>query len=161
MAALDMKGAYPLDARTIDAVVRRTSPGNFALGYLDRLSFAVFYVGRADVDLRSGLHRWVGIPSRYERYAPATKAPWRLSPRAGVPQRAPALGRVDASEGGYTHFAYSYASSPAAALEKQCLNYADFGGSAGLDNARHPESAAGGREDVARSSCARRASRFL
>ena len=39
----------------------------------------------------------------------------------------------------YTHFKFSYATSPKAAFEKECMNYHDFGGSAKLDNKQHPE----------------------
>ena len=46
---------------------------------------------------------------------------------------------VDSS---YTRFAYSYAISAAAAFEKECRNYDEFGGSGGLDNAARPVSAA-------------------
>jgi hypothetical protein len=44
-------------------------------------------------------------------------------------------------ESSYTRFAYSYASSAEAAFEKECRNYDDFGGSAGLDNEAHPDPA--------------------
>uniref|UniRef100_A0A7V3J9S8 GIY-YIG nuclease family protein n=1 Tax=candidate division CPR3 bacterium TaxID=2268181 RepID=A0A7V3J9S8_UNCC3 len=39
----------------------------------------------------------------------------------------------------YTHFKFSYATSPKAAFEKECRNYHDFGGSAELDNEYHPK----------------------
>lgn len=39
----------------------------------------------------------------------------------------------------YTHFKFSYATSPKAAFEKECKNYHDFGGSEKLDNDKHPE----------------------
>lgn len=38
----------------------------------------------------------------------------------------------------YSHFKYSYASSPKAAFEKECENYHDFGGEEKLDNEIHP-----------------------
>ncbi len=41
--------------------------------------------------------------------------------------------------GKYKRFMFSYASSPKAAFEKECLNYHDFGGSEKLDNKSHPD----------------------
>ena len=43
----------------------------------------------------------------------------------------------------YSHFKFSYASSPKEAFEKECRNYHDFGGSEKLDNEKHPERADG------------------
>ena len=40
---------------------------------------------------------------------------------------------------GYTHFKFSYASSPKGAFEKECQNYHDFGESKILDNDIHPD----------------------
>ena len=39
----------------------------------------------------------------------------------------------------YTHFKFSYATSPKAAFEKECKNYHDFGESKKLDNEYHPK----------------------
>jgi len=39
----------------------------------------------------------------------------------------------------YTHFKFSYATSPKAAFEKECRNYHDFGESDKLDNEYHPQ----------------------
>lgn len=39
----------------------------------------------------------------------------------------------------YTHFKFSYASSPKDAFEKECRNYHDFGESKKLDNDIHPD----------------------
>jgi len=39
----------------------------------------------------------------------------------------------------YTHFKFSYATSPKAAFEKECRNYHDFGGANKLDNEYHPQ----------------------
>jgi hypothetical protein len=71
MQSLEMTGSYPLSDEAIDETMSRTSPGNYALGYMDDTSFDVFYVGRSDSDVRQRLHDWVGAPSRYDRYAPA------------------------------------------------------------------------------------------
>jgi hypothetical protein len=102
-------------------------------------TFVVFYVGRSDSDLRQRLHEWVCVPSRYDRYAPASKAACGLRWGSAMPLGRPALGRVgDDSDSSYTCFAYSYAPSAAAAFEKECHNFADFGGCSGLDNESGP-----------------------
>jgi hypothetical protein len=143
LGPLEMSGSFPLDDTMIDEVVSRTSPGNYALGYLDGGTFVVFYVGRSDRDVRRRLHEWVGRPSHYERWAPCTRAPWHAHPRSGFPVDAPAAGLVAAGiDSSYTRFAFSYATSAEAAFDKECRNYQDFGGSAGLDNAAPPSAAA-------------------
>ena len=143
LGPLEMSGSFPLDDAIIDEVVSRTSPGNYALGYMDAGTFVVFYVGRSDSDVRHRLHEWVGASSRYERFAPATRAPWGAQRRGAFPLDAPAQGRVGAGvDSSYTRFAYSYAASAAAAFEKECRNYDDFGGSSGLDNTARPIPAA-------------------
>jgi hypothetical protein len=136
MRSLGMSGSYPLSDQGIDETLTRISPGNYALGYMDGDSFTVCYVGRSDSDLRSRLHEWVGRPSRYDRYAPASKAPWASRPKRLMPWGlgAPALGRVGSAESSYTRFAYSYAPSAEAAFEKECRNYEDFGSRGELDN---------------------------
>jgi hypothetical protein len=145
MGSLEMNGSYPLNDEAIDAMVSRTSPGNYALGYLDGTTFMVFYVGRSDSDVRRRLHEWVGTPSRYDKYAPSAKAAWGSRPRGYLPLDAPALDRVGLGvDSSYTRFAYSYARSPEAAFEKECRNYCDFGGSDGLDNEAQPVSTLGG-----------------
>jgi hypothetical protein len=142
MGPLEMTGSFPLDDEMIDSVMDRTSPGNYALGYMEDAMFQVFYVGRSDSDVRRRLHEWVGAPSRYARYAPLAKAAWDTRQRGPLPLQAPACGRVATGvESSYTRFAYSYASSAEAAFEKECRNYDDFGGSAGLDNEAHPDPA--------------------
>jgi hypothetical protein len=136
MRSLEMSGSYPLSDGAIDRALTRTSPGNYALGYMDGDTFMVFYVGRSDSDLRQRLHDWVGMPSRYDRYAPASKAPWAIRAGSLMPLGlgTPALGRVGNAESSYTRFAYSYAASAEAAFEKECRNYDDFGGRGELDN---------------------------
>jgi len=133
MRVLEMQGSYPLDAASIDQVLR-TSPGNYALGYMDGDAFAVFYVGRSDVDVRGRLHEWVGMPSPASRLDSFAKAAWSVQHRRQLPFDAPALGRVVYGEGGYTRFAFSYAASASEAFEQECRNYDDFGGSDQLDN---------------------------
>ena len=140
--SLDMSGSYPLTNESIDAMVLHTSPGNYALGFMDGITFMVFYVGRSDSDVKHRLHAWVGTPSRYKRYAPSAKAACRSRHRQGLP-RSPTLDRVGNVDSRYTRFAFSYAASARAAFEKECRNYHDFGGSDGLDNQGHPESPPG------------------
>ncbi len=139
LRSLAMSGSYPLSDVAIDEALDRTSPGNYALGYMDGTAFVVFYVGRSDSDVRARLHDWVGVPSSYARYAPSSQAAWTSHRHGIMPLDAPALGRVGLGvDSSYTRFAYSYASSAEAAFEKECHNYDDFGGSHGLDNDAHP-----------------------
>jgi hypothetical protein len=143
MQSLEMSGSYPLDDETIDEVLTRTSPGNYALGYMDGDTFSVFYVGRSDSDVRQRLHEWVAMPSQYENYASPAKASWRVHRQGQLPVDAPALGRVESAESSYTRFAYSYARSGEEAYAKEWRNYDTFFGSRGLDNETQPVSAAG------------------
>jgi hypothetical protein len=139
MGPLQMNGSYPLTNEAIDEMLTRTSPGNYALGYMDGDTFMVFYVGRSDSDVRHRLHEWVGAPSGSERYAPSAKAAWGVHQRGLLPLDVPALDRVGVgADSSYTRFAYSYAPSAEAAFEKEWRNYDDFGGSDGLDNAVPP-----------------------
>jgi hypothetical protein len=141
MEALGMSGSFPLDDEMIDEVVSRTGAGNYALGYREGDTFLVFYVGRSDSDVRRRLHEWVGAPSRYAKYASSAQAAWGMRQRAGVPWDGPVQARVEArGESSYTHFAFSYASCPAAAFEKEWRNYHEFGGSVALDNTARPSS---------------------
>jgi hypothetical protein len=145
MRSLEMSRAYRLSDEAIDEALLRTSPGNYALGYLDGDTFDVFYVGRSDSDLRQRLHQWVGMPSRYESYASPEKASWGVHRRGQLPVDAPAFARVESAESCYTHFAYSYASSADEAYAKEWRNYDAFGGRRGLDNRAEPISVAHSR----------------
>jgi hypothetical protein len=139
LGLLEMSGPYPLTDEAIDGALARTSPGNYALGYMEDAAFVVFYVGRADSDLKQCLHGWVGAPSRYERHAPSTRAACGRRHRGMLPFDAPALDLVGMDvDSSYTRFAYSTTPSADAAFEKECRNYHDFGASGGLDNAVHP-----------------------
>jgi len=138
LGSLGMTGIQPLTHAAIDASVTRTSAGNYALGYMDGATFAVFYVGRADADLKRCLHGWVDAPSHYERYAASTRAAWGSHRAAFSPLGAPALEHVESAESSYTHFAFSYAPSAMAAFEKQRQNFDDFGGTRALDNESEP-----------------------
>jgi hypothetical protein len=143
LRALSMQGSYPLSDRAIDEALTRTSPGNYALGYMDGDSFSVFYVGRSDSDVRGRLHEWVGMPSQHERYASCAKAPWAVHHRGGLPVEVPMPGRVGSADTPYTHFAYSYSHSAAEAFGKERRNFEDFGGRGVLDNQAEPVSVAG------------------
>jgi hypothetical protein len=134
--ALDMNGSFPLTHDTIDEVLSRRAPGNYALGYQDGATFLVFYVGRSESDVRARLHEWVDAPSASGRAAPQACSPW-FAQRAGS-FRTAALALAPGVSSGYTRFAYSYASSGDAAFQKECRNYEDFGGARELDNAAHP-----------------------
>jgi hypothetical protein len=140
---LNMKGSYPLSDTAIDEVLTRTSPGNFALGYMDGDSFSVFFVGRSDSDVKECLHDWVGMPSPSTRFSSNAKAPWAVHQRGSVPLNAPLFGCVGNVDTRYTHFAYSYSNSSSAAFEKERCNFEDFGGCGTLDNQTEPASMAG------------------
>jgi hypothetical protein len=139
MGLLGMNGPYPLTDEAIDEALLRTSPGNYALGYMDDGAFVVFYVGRSDSDVRRRLHDWVGTPSRYEKYAPSTRAPCASRVRGFPLLDTPAFDQVGMNvDSSYTRFAYSYTPSADAAFAEECRNYHDFGASHGLDNETHP-----------------------
>jgi hypothetical protein len=141
VGSLGMKGSYPLSHETIDDAVTRTSAGNYALGYMDRSVFVAFYVGRSDSDVKKILHDWVGVPSRYKKYAPSSKAACGSRHRGPFPLDDPALARTGMNvDSSYTRFAFSYASSAEAAFEEECRNYHDLGGYEGLDNESAPSS---------------------
>jgi len=142
LRSLKMRGTYPLSDQAIDEALTRTSPGNYALGYMDGDSFCVFYVGRSDSDVRGRLHEWVGMPSAHESYASCAKAPWAVHRRGGFPVDAPMPGRVGNAETSYTHFAYSYSLSAAEAFGEERRNFEDFGGRRVLDNQAEPVSLA-------------------
>jgi hypothetical protein len=138
LRSLKMRGSYPLNGRAIDEALTRTSPGNYALGYMDGHSFSVFYVGRSDSDVRGRLHEWVGMPSQHERYASCAKAPWAVHRRGGFPVDVPTPGRVGNADTSYTHFAYSYSRSADEAFGNERCNFEDFGGIGVLDNRAEP-----------------------
>jgi len=142
MRSLEMSASYPLSDEAIDEALTRTSPGNYALGYMDGDTFRVFYVGRSDTDLRQRLHEWVGMPSPTDTHGSCGQAAWGVRRRGQLPVDAPALARVGSAESSYTRFAYSYARSAEDAYAKEWRNYDAFGGSRGLDNETQPVSAA-------------------
>jgi len=68
MPTLGLRGPWDLDDATIDRIITRTSPGNYALGHVKTDGpFVVLYVGRSDDDLNSRLHDWTG-QTRYKSF---------------------------------------------------------------------------------------------
>lgn len=57
---LDMKGPYSFTPEGIDEQITETSPGNYALGYMDNKDFRVRYVGRSDTDVCDRLKSHIG-----------------------------------------------------------------------------------------------------
>ena len=78
MASLNMNGPSELMTQKIDEGVTRTSPGNYALGYVSDSTFYVRYVGRSDTDVNSRLKSWVGKSNRYKHF----KYSYATSPKA-------------------------------------------------------------------------------
>ena len=75
MASLNMKGSYALTTKKIDEVVKRTSPGNYALGNTSNSDFYPEYVGRSDEDVNGRLKDWVGKYQKFMfSYATSPKA---------------------------------------------------------------------------------------
>ncbi|MBA3045855.1 MAG: hypothetical protein FP824_06540 [Euryarchaeota archaeon] len=74
MASLGMEGPYELTSEKIDAIITRTSAGNYALGYMNGDSFNVNYVGRSDNDVKKRLKDWVGEYKKFKfSYATSRK----------------------------------------------------------------------------------------
>jgi len=73
MAKSGLKGSYPLTHDKIDEVVKRISPGTYALGYKNDTSFIIKYVGRSDSDLNNRLHDYIEEYGRF-KYGYATSA---------------------------------------------------------------------------------------
>jgi hypothetical protein len=132
--------SHLLSEERIDETVGRTSPGSYALGYLDGGAFIAFYVGRSDSDVNARLRSWIGVDGGSTSYWPGAKAAYGTRHRHFPPLPTPALSPVGVVvDCGYTHFEFSYAPSAKAAFEGECRAYHDFGGSYGsLDNERHP-----------------------
>ena len=81
MASLNMNGAYKLNNNDINNQVTKTSPGNYALGYMKAKddgghTFIVQYVGRSDTDVAGRLKQHVG--EKYENF----KYSYAKSPKA-------------------------------------------------------------------------------
>ncbi|HHN46955.1 MAG TPA: hypothetical protein ENN09_05890 [Planctomycetes bacterium] len=75
MASLNMQGPHDLTGEGVDKAVTRTSPGNYALGYMDDDGkFVVQYVGRSDSDINVRLHDWVEEGYREFKFSYANSA---------------------------------------------------------------------------------------
>jgi hypothetical protein len=73
MVSLGMKGPYDFNSSKIDEVVTQTSPGNYALGYVnDRDVFIVKYIGRSDSDVNEELHSCLTKKHKKFKYCYAT-----------------------------------------------------------------------------------------
>jgi len=77
MPSLGMQGTYNLTSTEIDSYVTRTSPGNYALGYVKDKTFFVKYVGRSDSDVNSRLKSHAS-QTKYKSY----KFSYATSPKA-------------------------------------------------------------------------------
>ena len=68
MPNLGLKGSFDFNGPTIDAQISRTSPGNYALGYVNGNIFYVLYVGRDDVDVNKRLHQHLYDSPNYKSF---------------------------------------------------------------------------------------------
>ena len=66
MAETGLFGPHGLTQKEIDAAVRGTGPGAYALGRWNGSTFYVDYVGRSDGDVNGRLKQWVG--SKYTHF---------------------------------------------------------------------------------------------
>jgi len=77
MASSGLRGPFILTGGTIDAVVKQTSAGAYALGWTDEKNvFHIQYVGRADDDVKKSIKDWLPTPYaqfKFEYY-PSAKA---------------------------------------------------------------------------------------
>jgi hypothetical protein len=149
MRSLEMERSYPLEADTVDEIVSRHAPGNYALGYLEGATFTVFYVGHSDSDVWRSLRTWVGRPSRPERHGSAIPASrgWRALRRTPWDALLPMSVGSD-SPSPYTRFAYNYARPPDAASATGPRGFDELG-RLGLDNeVAHPTAIAAPQKRV-------------
>jgi len=129
----------PLSHKTIDAQVGRVSAGTYTLGFVVDGAFVPFLVGRSDSDVKGRLHAWVGVDGRCTRFGPGAKAAYGCRRRRCSPLDTPALVPVGLGvDARYTHFEFGYAPSAEAAFLTECAQFHELGGSADLDNERHP-----------------------
>jgi hypothetical protein len=67
MASSGLRGPFALITATIDGVVTKTSPGAYALGWVnENRIFRIQYVGRADDDVNRRLKDWA--PANYPEF---------------------------------------------------------------------------------------------
>lgn len=74
--SLGLNGPYVLSAEEIDRQVTETSPGNYALGYInkEKNTFVPKYVGRSDSDVHYRLKCHVDKPHTHFKFIYATSA---------------------------------------------------------------------------------------
>ena len=77
MASLGMNGPYEFTSEKVDEIITKTSPGNYALGYMDGNTFIVRYVGRSDSDLNDRIKDHLGESREYKFF----KYSYASSPR--------------------------------------------------------------------------------
>ena len=79
MVNTGLAGPYRLTFDAIDAFVRETAPGVFALGYADPAGrFCINYVGRSDGDIKASLRSFIGSDSLFKYgYLPSSQAAFR------------------------------------------------------------------------------------
>ena len=68
MATTGLHGPHLLTEKEIDAAVRGTGPGAYALGRQVEGTFYVDYVGRSDGDLNARLKQWAASKYIYFKY---------------------------------------------------------------------------------------------
>ena len=67
MASTGLHGPHPLTVEGIDAAVKGTGPGAYALGRTGQDdTFYISYVGRSDTDLNARLKQWAGKYSKFK-----------------------------------------------------------------------------------------------
>lgn len=69
-----MLGAFEFERDEINNEITKTSPGNYALGYMKDNKFIVKYVGRADSDLNNRIKAHLGKGYKHFKYSYATSA---------------------------------------------------------------------------------------
>ncbi|OCX70157.1 hypothetical protein A6M27_14175 [Acidithiobacillus thiooxidans] len=66
MTSLNMKGPYNLDIKSIDAEITQESPGNYAIGTVNKDgNFLVNYVGRSDRDINARIKQHM-VPRHFK-----------------------------------------------------------------------------------------------
>ena len=76
MTKTGLMGPYRLDFDTIDAAIRRSSAGVFALGYTNNEGkFCINHIGRADTDMKGKLRNCIGQATLFKfGYLPNSRA---------------------------------------------------------------------------------------
>lgn len=73
MPSLNMYGPYELNNDEISRIITRTSPGNYALGFIDKEGkFRFKYIGRADSDIAGRLKRHLNEGYTFFKYSYAS-----------------------------------------------------------------------------------------